>query len=206
MKIQNFKDIKNVLYINLEHRNDRKEHFENEIKKINLNYTRFNAIKNENGEVGCLLSHIECLKIAIKNNYEHILILEDDVVFNNPELLISQFDNFIKKQENWDVILFGGNNVTKPKEKDECYIKVNAVASTVAYLVNGHYFEKLLENFQKSLEIKKPVDIGWEALQWADNWYLIIPLSVSQKIDYSDIQKRVVNYDNCLLKIKYEDI
>ena len=45
-RINNISDIKNVFYINLEHRTDRRAHVESELKKIGLlNFTRMNAIK-----------------------------------------------------------------------------------------------------------------------------------------------------------------
>ena len=68
-----------ALYINLENRLDRKEHIEKELEILDIPYERFNAIKiPEFGALGCSLSHIECLKYAINNNLDNILILEDD--------------------------------------------------------------------------------------------------------------------------------
>lgn len=203
MSIKQFEDIKNVLYINLERRTDRKVHFEEEIKKLNLNAIRFNAIRDDDGEKGCLLSHIKCLEMAIENKYDHVLIFEDDVVFINPKLLITQFNKFVETHDKWDVVLFGGNNTDKYKEIDECSIKVKAVASTVAYLINGHYIKKILENYKETLIKKKPVDVGWWSLQFHDNWYMLIPLSVEQMNDYSDILKRKINYSNLMLNLKH---
>ena len=43
-----------TIYINLLSRTDRKEHIESELKKLGItNPTRFNAIKMENGALGC---------------------------------------------------------------------------------------------------------------------------------------------------------
>jgi GR25 family glycosyltransferase involved in LPS biosynthesis len=51
-------------YINLDHRKDRKHHIENQLKQLQMtgNITRFNAIKNANGRIGCSLSHLKCLQ------------------------------------------------------------------------------------------------------------------------------------------------
>ena len=38
------------------------------------------------------------------------------------------------------------------------------------------------------------IDKYWFNLQEIDNWYLIVPLSVIQRTDYSDIEKKIVNY------------
>ena len=40
------KDIKNIFYINLESRPDRKTFFENQMRMLGLKATRFNAIQN----------------------------------------------------------------------------------------------------------------------------------------------------------------
>ena len=71
-----------ALYINLEHREDRKNQIESELKKVGFNnYQRFNAIKNEKGYLGCSESHLECLKLARAQNYPNVIILEDDFEF-----------------------------------------------------------------------------------------------------------------------------
>jgi len=70
-----------ILYINLEHRKDRNEHILNEIHKIctdNSKIHRIDAIKNDNGALGCGLSHIKALEYAVKNEWKTVLILEDD--------------------------------------------------------------------------------------------------------------------------------
>jgi hypothetical protein len=59
--------IQHTLYINLLHREDRKLHVENELKKIGIqNAERFNAIKLTNGALGCSMSHLRCIEYAKK--------------------------------------------------------------------------------------------------------------------------------------------
>jgi hypothetical protein len=43
------------------------------------------------------------------------------------------------------------------------------------------------------------IDKYWFKLQREDNWYLIIPLTVVQKEDYSDIEKKVTNFQKYML-------
>jgi len=45
-------DVKNAFYINLEHRTDLKEHVIQELDKVGIKGTRFNAIKMYNGAIG----------------------------------------------------------------------------------------------------------------------------------------------------------
>ena len=64
MTIQSLNDIKNAFYINLEQRTDRKIHVEEQLGKIGLTAQRFNAIKMENGAIGCSMSHLKILQDA----------------------------------------------------------------------------------------------------------------------------------------------
>ena len=59
--------LENHYYINLEHRIDRKYETIYELKKLGIQKpNRFNAIKNDNGAIGCYMSHLEVLKLAKK--------------------------------------------------------------------------------------------------------------------------------------------
>ena len=95
-----FSDIKNIYYINLESRLDRKIHIEKELKNIGLQARRFNAVKCNNGAIGCSISHLEVLKMAAQLKLDHILILEDDIQFLNPRLFVNQLDKFLSRNEN----------------------------------------------------------------------------------------------------------
>jgi GR25 family glycosyltransferase involved in LPS biosynthesis len=59
-------DIKHAFYINLETRPDRKEHIEKQMKLIGIKATRFNAIRLQNGALGCSMSHLKILENAKK--------------------------------------------------------------------------------------------------------------------------------------------
>ena len=211
------KDITNIFYINLEHRIDRKEHVESQLFKIGLkNFERFNAINMENGAIGCSMSHLKLLQQAFKNKLDHILIVEDDIHFLNPELFERQFDAFLKNQDfNWDVVLLAGNNMPPYETINDTCVKVSRCQTTTGYLVNGHYIEKLMNNVKIGLTnlIREPekhaqyaVDKHWFALQEVNNWFLITPLTVVQREDYSDIEKRVTNYQGVMTDLDKKKI
>ena len=204
MKIKNIFDIKNIYYINLNERIDRKNHIEEQLSKLNLKGNRFNAIKNNNGALGCTLSHIGCLEIAVKNNFDHILVLEDDVLFLEPELFINQFNKFLQTHDDWDVVFLGGNNIAPYTYKDDYSIKVSKCQCATAYLINTEkYIQIVLNNFRESITQGYPCDLYWWDLQQKDNWYLIIPMTVVQREDYSDIEKKNVNYIEQMKDLKY---
>jgi len=45
------------------------------------------------------------------------------------------------------------------------------------------------------------IDKYWFQLQQRDKWYLVIPLTVTQREDYSDIEKRATNYSRAMLDL-----
>jgi GR25 family glycosyltransferase involved in LPS biosynthesis len=203
-------DIKNIFYINLESRPDRKKFFENQMKMLRLNPTRFNAIKNSCGAIGCSLSHLALLKYAKKNNLDHILIMEDDIMFLNPPLFIHNLNNFLKNHKSFDVVIIAGNNMGEYTRIDENCVKVQHCQTTTGYLVKNHYYDKLIHNFEegvsnlmKNINLKDEyaLDQYWTKLQLIDNWYLLTPLTVSQKPDYSDIENKRINYNYVMLDL-----
>ena len=208
--LSNITNIKHAFYINLETRPDRKSHVEEQLRNIGVNGERFNAIKLNNGAIGCSMSHLKCLETAKKNNWDHILIVEDDILFTNAELFKNKLNFFLKNHANFDVVLIAGNNIPPYKQVDESCIKVHNCQTTTGYLVKSHYYDTLINNYKEGIQklMREPdnhrsyaIDKYWFRLQEKDNWYLIIPLSVIQREDYSDIEKRATNYKNLMLDL-----
>jgi GR25 family glycosyltransferase involved in LPS biosynthesis len=200
-------DIKHAFYINLESRPDRKSHVEEQLKSIGINATRFNAIKLPNGAIGCSVSHLKCLEIAKRNNYDHILIVEDDIKFLNPSLFVDQLNKFLNSHKTWDVVLVAGNNIPPYKVIDESCVQITKCQTTTGYMVKSHYYDTLIDNIREGTKhlMREPekhvlyaIDKYWFRLQDKDLWYLITPLTVTQREDYSDIEKRPTNYTNVM--------
>lgn len=215
--IQSLEDIQNTFYINLSHRIDRKEHVEQELNKIGiLNVNRFEAINNENGAIGCSMSHLKILQNAISNKLGHVLIIEDDITFLEPEVFKKQFRKFMELHgKQWDVVLFAGNNMPPYETIDNTCVKVTRCQTTTGYLVNGHYLRILADNIKRGLThlIRNPtehsiyaIDKYWFVLQGLGRWYLITPLTVIQREDYSDIENKITNYKNVMLDLDKEEL
>ena len=204
MNIRSFHDIKNVLFINLDSRIDRRIHFESQFRKIGLQPQRFSAIRNADGAIGCSMSHVACMELAIKHGWDHVLICEDDATITNPGQLVHQTNQFLKQfGDAWDVLLLAGNNYQPFQQVSEEAVRVANCQTTTAYLVRRPYFERLLANFKQGLKnlIANPsqqtnyaIDQHWKNLQRMDRWYLIVPISVIQRPDYSDVSQQHVNY------------
>ena len=200
--------LKNTFYINLEKRKDRNEHVLNEFKKIGINGKRFNAVVAKDGAVGCTLSHIRLLEIAMKEDYEQIFICEDDITFLDKEKLINSITKFNENIKDWDMLLLGGN-VLKPYNNINNYcLKITNCQTTTGYIVKKKYYETLHNNYKEGLLklLKDPknkrefaIDMYWKILQPKDNWYLLYPLTVTQYENYSDIEDKVTNYNHLML-------
>jgi len=66
--------------INLQERSDRLEKAISQLEIVNIKgVQQFNAVKIPESNSGCTQSHIEIAKIQIKNNWDYVLYLEDDI-------------------------------------------------------------------------------------------------------------------------------
>ena len=203
-------DIEHAFYINLHSRPDRRNHVERQLKNIGIHAERFNAFKMDNGAIGCSMSHLKLIETAKANNWEHILIVEDDILFTDPKLFINQFNKFLSNHKSFDVVLIAGNNIPPYKKIDDTCVQVTHCQTTTGYLVQKHYYDKLITNYKNGILqlMKNPdkpimyaIDKFWFNLQAIDKWYLIIPLTVTQREDYSDIEKRPTNYTPSMLDL-----
>lgn len=203
--------VEHVFYINLASRPDRKQHVEKQLQLVGINNAqRFNAIKLANGAIGCSMSHLKCLEIAKEKKWDHVMIVEDDIKFLDPELFVRQFNKFIElhgKTTQFDVALIAGNNMPPYVRVDETCVKVAYCQTTTGYIVQRHYFDTLIRNIREGikhlmLEPEKhtmyAIDKYWMHLQQKHNWFLITPLTVTQREDYSDIEKRPTNYTRAM--------
>lgn len=211
--MNSIKNIEHAFYINLESRVDRKQHVEQQLANIGISATRFNAIKLTNGAVGCSMSHLKCLELAKQNNWEHVLIVEDDILFIKPELFKNQLNKFFKSHIDFDVVLIAGNNMPPYQKIDDSCVKVYRCQTTTGYIVQQHYYDTMIINIKEGIKnlIKNPeqhvqyaIDKYWFRLQEKDNWYLITPLTVTQREDYSDIEKRHTNYTRVMVDLDKE--
>jgi len=161
------------------------------------------------------MSHLKCLSIAKENKWDHVLICEDDIEFLNPGLFINQLNRFLSRHNNWDVVLLAGNNIPPyTRDGDEC-VKVARCQTTTGCLVNGHYYDALIQNIKNSIvnllrepanHVNYAIDKYWFSLQQRDNWYLLTPLTVVQREGYSDIEKRVTNFVKAMTDLDKKEL
>jgi GR25 family glycosyltransferase involved in LPS biosynthesis len=201
-----------ILYINLEHRHDRDEHFLNEIRKIDplLKKThRIDAVCNKsNGALGCTLSHIKAINLFLDNPWNTCIIFEDDFTFINNDIeyinksLLYLFDN----SNDFDVLLLGVGctNLKIVPTKNSNINKVESSQTTSGYILTKQYANTLLSNFIESSN--NMIELGWDSKWCADqywkqlmpiaNWYTLKDRIGYQYGNYSDIENGITDY-NC---------
>ena len=207
-------DLEHLVFINLAHREDRKLLVEQEIRSLgftsNTIVTRFNAVKLKNGALGCSMSHLKVVEMAKEQGWKHVLICEDDIQFLNVPLFRTQVNKFLANNDenNWDVLLLAGNNMLPYTPVDDCCIQVHNCITTTGYLVQQKYYDTLIDNYKKGIAnfMKEPeaasvysIDKYWLPLQMRDKWFLIVPLTVIQRENYSDIEGKVTNFRSYML-------
>jgi glycosyl transferase family 25 len=204
--------IDKVVYINLDNREDRRQimrRFVDEGRIPDEKVMRYSAIKHSIGIVGCALSHIGVLKMARDNKWKSVLILEDDLQWINFDKGYKLLEETVS-QQSWDVCLLTGLYI------DLKHLKLKIGIYTNAYIVNQHYYDKLIHNMEEGLRKKlspiaephiwnRPqmffykyiyphiynVDIYWVKLQQIDNW-IAIEHMCRQTMVYSDINKDTI--------------
>ena len=210
---------KHAFIINLDRRPDRLEQTVLELSKVQCTATRFSAIvpSSGNGLVGCAMSHIACLEKAIEENYPHVFICEDDICFLDVATFtnsLQRFSDWVTRNEIadpvWDVLLVSGN-INPPfvdHEQENGTFRVGNSQTASGYIVRSHYYSTLLANFKEGLakleeneteHAKYGIDIYWKRLQIKHRWFIVAPLNVIQRDDYSDIQNRFVSYGSVML-------
>ena len=194
------KYIDKIIYINLKEANERNYNCILELKKIFCpeKIIRFNAIKNK--YYGATQSHKECLELAIKNNWNNVLIIEDDISITD-NFDINLFEKLVKNT--YDVIHLGATFLIYNPFNYNLY----SCHSGTAYLVNNHYFIKLKNHYEESLaKINNSIflnkkydkyifDSYWRILQIKDNWKVVYPPIFIQKDNYSYINDRKMTHE-----------
>lgn len=203
MKITEFFD--KTYCVNLDRRPDRWSEcvveFENKELK---NIERVSAVdgkdlmffsqKVNSSALALILTNEKIFESAIKNDYETILILEDDVEFTDQ---VKDISSFVEKlPENWDMIYFGGNHNThvgykSPEVINDKVVKLHHTFSTHCIGINKKAYQPILDRIRK---MDQPLDVIYSDLQKKLNVYSFSPAMATQRVSFSDIENKVTDY------------
>lgn len=200
-KFINFYDCK-IYYINLDHRLDRKKAVEEEFKKIGiLNAIRVSAIKNDNGALGCAMSHKYILNLSLSNS-KLTWICEDDINFLTTRKELDKLINDFYNDSRLDVLSIANNSFYKIKINKQFYITSNTQTMS-CYIIKPHVLNDFLNMAEESvlalesgkLEEYYAIDQVWKKLQRKYIFALPASVKVIQRPSFSDIRKVNVDYN-----------
>ena len=202
-----------LLYINLSHRVDRKEHLLAELARIGFpeeKIHRVDAVRHANGALGCGLSHIKTLEtIQAHPEWKRVLVLEDDFTFKDTittaAIHWSLKELLDHEPDRADMCLLSYNPGFFRYEAVEgkpWLVRVLYSQTTSSYLISQHYVPALLQNMRESTtdmaqngkRHENCIDIHWSRLQPQDRWFAIQPAIGYQYANFSDIEDRVTAY------------
>ena len=192
-----------IRYINLDHRVDRRNSIESELRKLSIsNYKRFSAISNKNGALGCASSHYELVKAWDISQSEFLMIIEDDVVFDCDIKNFTQVIEIFLNDKNLDILCLGYNNFNSIMYND--FFDITSNTQTMScYIIKGHMREPLLKNFSLSVNLLNQyidkqfgtaIDQVWKLLQRDFVFAITKNRMLYQSESFSDIENKIVNY------------
>ena len=204
MKITDFFD--KTFCINLDRRFDRWSECVAEFDKNKLvGIERFKAVDGKSlaelpkgflttSRLALVLTNMLILDKAIEENYDSILILEDDVEFTNQVTNMKSFFDLLP--EDWDMLYFGGNHNTHvgsepPTIINDKVCKLHNTFSTHCVAINNKAFKEILERLKKC---DNAIDVIYTELQKKLNVYSFYPMIATQRVSFSDIENKMTDY------------
>lgn len=154
-----------MYYINLDHREDRRNEFLEEMNRMGVpshKIVRVAAInKPKQGDWGCSLSHIKTMQMFQESSYTNCIVFEDDFmftegIFKGGEILQpvgtinSEFQSFFSSKLPYDVCMLSCSVIQSEDIPDtKTVLKLLEGQTTSGYMVSKTYCPTLLANYQE---------------------------------------------------------
>jgi GR25 family glycosyltransferase involved in LPS biosynthesis len=189
-------NIARAFYINLERRKDRREQFEEECRRMDIQVERFPAIPKDPGMLGCHLSHLTVLRKAKEMDLPNVLIFEDDFEFLvDKETFTTQLKAFFDSKVEYDV-LFLSYAVQKSEPLNDIVSRGTDVQTASGYIVNAKFYDTLIDNLTANYPLLEATgshwlylnDQCWKTIQ-KDNRFLYFNVRLGkQRNSFSDLR------------------
>lgn len=206
-------------YINLQSRDDRRNHIETAITSLPFfsRIKRFNAFQSPSGIFGCAVSHHRVIQqiLAEYPKESYVCVLEDDfwILPNTSEVFqrFTQAFTEIQSSDAWDVILLTANcpdgikhslRDSDPTLLQHGFRRIDSSLTVTGYIAKTQYLPRLLEVFAWSIQKMQKflpchffaIDVAWKPLQDRDRFYFYQDVFAGQLPGWSNIENRQVDY------------
>jgi GR25 family glycosyltransferase involved in LPS biosynthesis len=162
---------------------------------------------NKPGAFGCLMSHIEIIKNAKKNNFDKILILEDDIAAS--ENFINLFDQKVKDlPADWKLFYLGGSGHTGENEHNvttkitEHISETTGTYTTSSYGVSSSLYDTILNKWDSGGETIDQIYVWRIQKQSNHACYTVRPNIMWQRACFSDIAQAHRDYEGFMKELK----
>lgn len=193
-------------YINLDRRQDRRRQIERELSSIGLsNFTRFSAIPDANGSLGCAKSHLKVLQTLASQPGDLFMVCEDDLTFSsNQEEVEAVLQDFLL-HPHLDVLCLAYRLKAPRLRLTRRLAIANGIQTASAYILRKRAIPILIESFSESRDMLSAgvpksvasIDIHWKKKQSSSLIFAIsTPPLARQRRSYSDIANQVKDYGN----------
>ena len=98
--------------------------------------------------------------------------------------------SYLKQQEKWDMFYVGCNPLRYKKVTDHLGQSLGSLAAH-AYVINGHFYDKVLEMNFKSTPC---IDMWYHGLSFNNNIYMSMENLAWQSVGYSNLEGHEVDY------------
>jgi len=150
-----------------------------------------NELKYKIGCLGCLLSHMEVIKLSIERNYERVLILEDDTEFQLETSLSSYLKDVTPRA--FGLFYLAGNHRGSKIEKVDDVLKVEGTYTTGSYIIDKSVMSYIVQHIQG---FTREIDVFYaNVIQKKFPCYCVYPHITKQAEGYSDIVQKEVCYN-----------
>lgn len=151
-------------------------------------------------ELGCYLSHVECLKKFIQSDADYALILEDDVTLS--DALTSLMDEALKHRQHWNMLRLSTVNsgkwwpVIHLADAFNLAVCLTREKGAGGYLVDRHAASQMIRHLL-------PMRLAWD-IAFDLEWFLgfktlgIFPMPINQQSDF----ETQIQQDLAKIKIK----
>lgn len=183
--------------INLPHRKDKLDSAVVEIESFfgNKYFHLINGVVEETPHKGIAQAHMNCISLAKSNNWDSVLIMEDDLQFrpNAKEYAIEAFNN---APNDWDILLGGLYSTDKLTPYNDFWQETKEFCGLQFYIVNANAYDTIL-NFKKNMHIDRFIAGRGELKSYVTNKFFAI-----QRAGISDNVGMYKDYTDYLTKFE----
>lgn len=153
------------------------------------------------GSLGCMMSHMKIMELCIERNYENVLILEDDTLFQDhhtkgrswEELWTSIVQELNVLPTYGLVYLAGNHRGSQCKTVTKQLMKVNGTLTTGSYIVSKDAMKYIVQHIY---HYPREIDVFYaNIIQSKFACYCVVPHWTKQGNGYSDIVQEHVSYN-----------